>query len=379
MQGTARLALAFALAPRVAQALPAFARHDDHGHDPERERLIAQADAALIAGRAGEALEIFERAALIQHAADAELGIVRAQMALGQYRRALGFCAHTAAAHRDEPGGLALYAWLLHAGGQAAIALRLLDEAIARLSPPAPVLVQTRAALSTPWPLAQGVLRERPWQLAPDAWTATGDGPTSEDTGVAATAVLLADGALAVAPRARVEGAARLWVRNGLGQTVAAAVSGDADPDLVLLRLDRKLPAPTWRRAPREPFAGSPGGVFAYAVDATGRSAWPLSWQGFFAGVPGSAATRPLGLPAPAGSQGGPVLDAAGRWVGIVVEPAGQGDRRLVGVQRLEVAFGTLVREPPSDATPASPLTSFDAHYEDALRGTLQVLVTRRR
>ena len=55
---------------------------------------------------------------MMLHAADAELGLIRAAMQDGQYRRALAFCAHTAGEHTDDADGGALYAWLLRIGGQ---------------------------------------------------------------------------------------------------------------------------------------------------------------------------------------------------------------------------------------------------------------------
>jgi len=97
-----------------------------HAHDgeaaaaarmPQRVALLARAQAELEHGDASAALDDFERAAMMLHAADAELGLIRAAMQDGQYRRALAFCAHTAGEHVDETDGGVLYAWLLRVGG----------------------------------------------------------------------------------------------------------------------------------------------------------------------------------------------------------------------------------------------------------------------
>src|SRR5262249_37440321 len=150
---------------------------------------------------------------------------------------------------------------------------------------------------------------------------------------------LFGDGAVALAPRAQLIGVKKVWVRNGLGETVRGSVEHDAGQllEVVLIRLDVKLPVPAWKRAAREPFAGGPGSVFEYAPDALGRPAWPLTYQGFFAGIPRSSPTRPLGVAVPAGSCGGVVLDAAGRLAGMAIESADSrapGDR-LVGLEQL--------------------------------------------
>ncbi|MEO6321243.1 MAG: hypothetical protein ABIR56_11215 [Polaromonas sp.] len=79
-----------------------------------------------------DALAAFDRAALILHAADTEMALVRSHMQSGDYRRALVFGAHTAGAHLDVLGGAALYAWLLHLGGRGEIAQRLVGQALGR-------------------------------------------------------------------------------------------------------------------------------------------------------------------------------------------------------------------------------------------------------
>ena len=99
----------------------------------ERFELLAQGELDLSRLQVDAAQAAFEKAALILHAADSEIALVRSYMQAGEYRRALAFGAHTAGAHLDVVGGTAMYAWLLHGGGQHAAAARLLDDAAARL------------------------------------------------------------------------------------------------------------------------------------------------------------------------------------------------------------------------------------------------------
>ena len=405
VSGVAGGALLSALTPRAARAqtppspartppTPSFseqARRRLNGaavgtlepFERERAGLLDEAERQLEAGQAGAALELLERAALMRHAADTELAIVRAQMAAGHYRRALASCAHTAGAHREQGAGAALYAWLLHVGGQEVVARRLLAEALER-TPADTLLRHTREQIESDWPLAGDLLRQGPWHAAPLPFASGLADAAPAGLRVAGTAVLLMSGreALLTSTATHRAGGA-IWLRNGLGQTTSVASSRPAgdlegDLDLHLLELREPLPPPGWPGAAREPFAGSPGCMVEYAADLLGRAAWPLLRQGFFAGIPGTLPSRPLGLETPRGPRGGPVLDAAGRLAGIAiaaVEPAGVD--RLIGLPRLREALGARLPDPahPGPAPRVGP----EVAYEHSLRGALQVLVAHGR
>src|SRR5262245_62620692 len=68
-----------------------------------RSDLLRTGEAALARGDSAKALEAFERAAAMLHAADAEMSLVRVYMQNGAYRRAAALAAHAAGAHREEP------------------------------------------------------------------------------------------------------------------------------------------------------------------------------------------------------------------------------------------------------------------------------------
>lgn len=124
----------------------------------ERTRLMRTGEAALARLELDKASNAFNRAALIQRAADTEIALVRAYMQSGQYRRALASGAHTAGAHLDVVAGSALYAWLLSAGGQGVIGRHLLNEAQARI-PNHPIVTRVQmqwrsGAPARRWPLA---------------------------------------------------------------------------------------------------------------------------------------------------------------------------------------------------------------------------------
>jgi hypothetical protein len=328
--------------------------------DDERAALLIAGEAALVQGDAAAAQEAFQRAALMAHAADTECSIVRAHMQAGEYRRALAFGAHAAYAHRDYPGGAALYAWLLHAGGQGAYAQRKLDEAAA-FAPDDAALRAAREQLARPWPQPSAALLARPLRIAPYA-----HGPQPTAARCAGSALLIDEGRAALVPLDLLAGRERLWLRNGLGRTVSARVGERIEAlGLARLRLDAPLPAALLlRAAPREPFAGSAGSMVEYAPSADGAAAWPLLRHGFI-GRRGADDSRRLGLDAPPGPRGGPLFDAAGRLAGVALPGRGTPERWLP-VAALPLAL------PPHDA--ALPL-ALDAVYELGLLAALQVLI----
>lgn len=336
----------------------------------ERTRLLAEGEALLAAGEALAAQDVFQRAAMLMHAPDTECSIVRAQMQAGNYRQALAFCAHAALAHRGFAGGVALYAWLLHIGGQSVIAARLLVDAMER-QPEDAALQFARAQLAAPWPRAQGPLLAAPLRAAPYGH---GTRPGESSRRVAGTATLIQGGRAALVPQATLAGASDVLLRNGLGDTVPARVLRAFDgPGLILLALERPLSsAAETTLAARAPFAGSPAAVVEYAADGDAQAAWPVLRQGFF-GRLSSVGPRPLGIAMPSGSRGGPVFDRAGRLAGIGL-PARDGSDALLAAADWPVD----PELPAGDAVPGAAPAPIDGVYEAALRLAVQVIVEMR-
>lgn len=347
----------------------------------QRQALLDQAEQQLAAGEAATAQATLDRAAQMLHAPDTEAMLVRAYMQAGDYRRALAFGAHAAGAHRREwPAGQALYVWLLQVGGQGVVARRLLDDALAQ-APDDAALLAARSQLASPWPRVEGVLLERPLTVAPYAVGVA----VPASARVVGTALLAPTGDTALLPSASLPtaaaGDARVWLRNGLGHTVAARIADRDDAlGLVQLRLLAALPMVEVAAAPRAPFGGSPGFMVEYATSATAAPAWPLLRQGFFARVTDTPGLRPLGLEAPAGPRGGPVFNAAGQLAGLAM-PAADGQDRLVPVTALvarfpAMAMQAIAAEPAASGGAAMPARAdADVVYERALRQALQVLV----
>lgn len=356
----------------------------------EKAQLLAEGEAALASVDLDAAQQAFDRAAAILHAADTEMALVRTYLQGGQYRRALASGAHTAGAHLDVVAGSALYAWLLNAGGQITVGQRLLSEAEARM-PANTVVRSVQQQWRSGLPLAQGDLLKLPIRLAP--YSSGAAVPASAR--VAGSGLLLSEGGgrnalvpLALLPAGK---SPALWVRNGLGHTVAAKVQTRLpQAGVALLQLASPLPvADDLWVAGQEAFPGSAGFAVEYTPSAKADAAWPILRSGFVGGVPAqpaSADDRLLGIDLPTGPRGGPVFDAGGRLIGLALaEPPGSPAARLVTarVLRREMArYGAVKSDvsaalgppPPPDLQSRKPV---DAIYETAMKATLQLITPR--
>ena len=344
----------------------------------ERAELLRKGEIALARLDVTGALDAFERAALIVHAADTEIALVRAYMQSGDYRRALAFGAHTAGAHLDVVGGSLLYVWLLHAGGQPAIAQRLLADAETRM-PGNPMVQAVRQQLRSAMPVARDLLLALPTRLAPYG----GMKGLPATARVVGSAVLLHSGMNALLPLSLLPASGRLWLRNGLGQLVQARTDQKFSAlGVALVRLQSRLPVPDDQLvAAGDAFPGSPGFAVEYAASPDAAPAWPLLRTGFLGSASGTTGERLLGLALPAGPRGGPVFNAGGQLIGLALPGrAGQGDDRLIPASELRKALGaSFSAVPPQEGTPAAPASarphaSVDKIYEASLKTSLQVI-----
>lgn len=346
---------------------------------PEREALLEAAETALARGLVSTAILGFDQAATMLHASDTEMGLVRAWMQEGEYRRALAFAAHTAGAHLDSPAAGALYAWLLRIGGQGAVASRVLAQTHER-APADPVVAATLRAFEAQSPVASGALLDVPQRMAPQAVILGVPAPLPSGVRQISSGVLLGDGQRALVPVEAIRGAQRIWVRNGLGQTAVALVETVPDalavPGFALVRLSSRLDAGNLALASRDPFPGSPGASVAYATAADSEAAWPWLVQGFFGAFSGSDGMRKLGIAAPPAHSGGPVFDAAGRLAGISVRDT-EGHNLMVPASLFRgIVESGAQTSAPQTADGSRPATriGIDQVYEQGLKVALQVL-----
>jgi S1-C subfamily serine protease len=337
----------------------------------ERSTLLASAEAALTRSDTTTAQEAFERAALISHAADTEMGLVRTYMQAGQYRRALSFGAHTAGTHLDVVGGAALYALLLHVGGQEAPAKRMLADALGR-SPSHPLLIAAQTQLQSGKPLGQGQLLQSPVRMAPYG---PGTG-LPRSARVAGSGLLIDGGRRALLPLGTLGTAQRVWVRNGLGQLAQARVDKKlVHLQLATLSLTSALPVDAaLALADRDAFAGSVGFAVEYTPAPNAVPQWPVLSTGFLGEPSANGTSRALGITLAKGPRGGPVFDSLGRLVGMAVASSSAKDQ-LVMASQLYAALGAPAGQPTS--TLERERMPADQIYEAALRTTVQIIVAR--
>jgi S1-C subfamily serine protease len=343
-------------AQSVSETLPADAR----------QQMLAAGEAALARGDVEEAAQHFERAGMVKHEADAELGLIRAYMQAGEYRRALAFAAHTAGAHPQTGAGSALYAWLLHIGGQARIAAQLLDKARARL-PDDALLQATASLINNPLAAPAAELLVPPARFAPYSAAAV-----SQSAVVIASGVLIDGGRSVLTSAAAIGNARELWVRNGLGQiTRARLLRTLGDAGIAQLQLDGALAAPAFALPPRDPFPGSPGFAVEFPAIANAAPGWPLLRVGFLGKPLTMAGVYELGITLPSSHRGGPVFDNAGRLIGMAVSDATAGDRLILASQ-LRKHLTDAASEPAPSAV--AERIAVDEIYERALKITVQVI-----
>jgi hypothetical protein len=322
------------------------------------DELQRDGEAALQRGESQQALDSFERAAMLRHGAPIEIGIVRSLMQMGAYRRALGFAGHTAFAHPESHDGASLYALLLRLGGQAPVAQRLVEAGLQR-APDDVSLARARAVLTAP------LADERVQALT--ALTPSGDS-VPPDASVIGNATLLPGGRQALVPLAQLPADGALWVRNGLGRTVRAERHRvDAQAGVAVLRLADAVDAP--QRALRRPFPGTPAFVVAFDRAST----WPQLHSGFLGNLTADTAGQWLGVDAGAHSAGAPVFDGSGRLLGMALPASDDGRLRFIG---LAAAAPLLPVLQPADASP-SAARAIDELYERGLRSALQVIAAR--
>ncbi len=362
MEQSRQRAASVAAGNTSTQALPSPARMQ------ERRQLLASAEAALARSEVAIAQQAFERAALITHAADTEMGLVRTHMQAGQYRRALAFGAHTAGTHLDVVGGAALYAWLLQVGGQEAPAKRMLADALTR-SPSHPLLIAAQQQLQAGRALAHGPLLQSPVRMAPYG-PHKGLAPNAR---VAGSGVLFDNGKRVLVPLSTLGASHRLWVRNGLGQLSLARLDKKlALLQVATLKLDSALTMDTpLSLADKDAFAGSVGFAVEYSPSPNATPQWPVLSTGFLGEPSDDGKTRALGIALGARPRGGPVFDQTGRFVGMALASA-PGKNQWVTASQLYAAVGEPMGK--LSAAPARDRMPIDYLYELALQNTVQII-----
>lgn len=356
-------AMAFFSSEAIAHEI-VLAQGDAPNSVLDYEKLVLDGEAALALGEADKAADIFELAGGKRHAAASELGLVRAWMQMGLYRRALGFLAHAAGVHLDFPAGTGLYVWLLYAGGQRDYAKRKLEE-ILRLFPDHPVLMATASLINNPAQILPELLLTAPARFAP--YSNAGIPAAASSIGSA----LRISATQVIAPKVSLKNGGDIWLRDIQGRVAKARVTREFDDlGLVLLETNALSDPVLSPWTTRLAFPGSAGYALEYLAMPHAQPCWPLLQVGFLGNYDEHKGyALGIGL-ASSGSHGGPVLDRFGSLVGVAIRAA-DGVNRLIPAMRLQKLLTGLTPE----LNVNSSVLSSDEIYERACNITVQLLV----
>jgi tetratricopeptide (TPR) repeat protein len=117
-----------ALAIGLLLASPSFA--ESSAADLAIHNLVERAQAAMVSGKPQQAAAYYEQAAGFGESAEAEIGMVRAYLQAGEFRKTIAFANLVAAEHPDVNDTAALLAYLEDREGQTSHALPKLAEAL---------------------------------------------------------------------------------------------------------------------------------------------------------------------------------------------------------------------------------------------------------
>jgi S1-C subfamily serine protease len=347
----------------------AAAHAGDASPSQAHQQLLIAGEQALRRGDTTLAGYFFEHAASVAHTADAELGLIRTFMQMGEYRHAMAYAAHTAGVHLDETMGVALYAWLLHLGGQSRVGALFLERARER-APNDSMLRRTSVLLKSLSARPDGNFLDPPARFVP--YSVDADSlPASART--VSSGVVIERGQKVLTSATALAGATRVWVRNGIGRSSAASlVRTFPEIDLAELALEQPLQDIAVVIAVRSAYPGSPAFTVEFAAPDDVAPAWPTLRVGFLGRVdPDDSGVYSLGVDMPAGARGGPVFDAAGRLIGVASKDRAGRDN-LVSSARVGAALGWNGGDPSRIA--AMERIGVDEIYERALVNTVQVI-----
>lgn len=414
------LAVSCAVAARAAEIA------NDQGQSYRRVLLLA--DLALARGAPAEAVALYEQAAHIngEHV-EAEIGVSRAYMAAGEYRRALSYAHLASGEHLDSDAALAWLAYLEDRAGYVDSALKRLRGALTRWPAPsasaaalAEVLLErgrgeeAQNLLSSwhapaPRDIARLTLRaaratqrmvEGADQAPLRAPGLVADGerarwpappfvavPASFANALARGNGVLVDGGKHILTRVSMTPEARIVARSGDGQLRHAVVAQQV-AGVSLLTPERPYPQAAALRVVRHDLA-SDGVRFCFvlgrSVLAAGSAAYPSLTAGMVLGTHAKLGElMQISVPLSVDDPGSPVFDTSGRLIGLalgsqqLIDGVTDRDRELGGghFATRGDAFATLLPAvaPPPPA-PGSGTVTTDELYERLSAAVVEVWV----
>ena len=340
---------------------------------------------ALASGDAATALSMYDSLTQQGESLEAEIGVVRASLQAGEFRRAMSTSTVTAAEHTDSPEAVALLAYLHDRAGYTEQSLKTLKQLRAD-RPDDPIAA---AALAT-------VLLDRGGKVSPADEAASRKWPRPSFEAIPiGTHRVLAGGNGVIVDRGRhvltysavlPNAATAIYVRNGLGKVRRAMrVPGTQQGELVRLKLSEPYPA-NWA-LPDDQVVPAEGArfcfAFGYSASASTEGSYPAISPGIvFRADAGVGGLMQVTSAQGAGNIGSPVFDPRGRLMGLSV---GTGDIRMGG-ENLRPRLGAgqfalrLVPAPPIGTTPPRPagkmppMPAIEELYERLVPSVVQIV-----
>jgi len=340
---------------------------------------------ALAAGDAAKAAEIYETLTRQGESLEAEIGLVRASLQAGEFRKATSWATLVAGEHTDSVEAIALLAYLHDRAGYTEQALATLKQ-LRKDQPNDPLAA---AALAT-------VLIDRGSKVsaADEAASRKWPRPTFEDIPVGKRRVLSSGNGVivegghyvltysAVLPKA----ASSIYVRNGLGKVRVATREPDTSRGS-LVRLKLAEPYPAHWAIPKDQIVSPEGArfcfAFGYRESGDPAGSYPAISPGLvFRADAGTGGLMQITSSLGAGHIGSPVFDPRGRLVGLsvgtgAIEIDGENLRSRVGSGQFAVrmvaaqpATGAALK--PSGKMP--PMPAIEELYERLAPSVVQIV-----
>ena len=400
-----------------------FARSQDRAD-------LAAAQEALDRGDAARAVEMFEALAGQAESLEAELGIVRAALRAGDYRRAVATANLVAAEHKDAAEPAALLAYIADRVARTNDALTLLDK-LQRAHPDDWLPVAARAEILIdrlqPREALAGIdawLTDRPGASVPaeldrlrrraliaaggeipalreyaasnalrrHSWVARGFAPlvpTGPRIAFGGNGVVIDGGTAVLTCGGRLAEAQEIWVRNGLGEARRAELeSPRPGGDYQRLRLAEPYRGSASLTTEQ---LGSPDGirfcfVLSFAVPASDDAAYPCISPGIVVRPEiGIGALMQITTRLGPGHSGAPVFDDRGRLLGLGLASgaqtiAGQDVRKAVGdaslALRADRELARSSRVSASGAPTQQPIPTVEELFERLAPAVVQIVAT---
>ena len=346
---------------------------------------LESARRALAAGDAAAAVEIYDSLTQQGESLEAEIGLVRASLQAGQFRKAISSATVTASEHTESSEAVALLAYVHDRAGYTEQALKALKQ----LRADRPDDLIASAALAT-------VLMDRGGKVsaADQAASRKWPRPAFQEFPIGKARVLaggngvVVDGGQhvltysAVLPKA----AKSIYVRNGLGKVRRVVrESGDQRGELVRLKITEPYPA-SWALA-NDQIVSADGArfcfAFGYSASASPEGSFPAISPGtVFRADAGVGGLMQVTTAQGAGNIGSPVFDPRGRLLGLTVGPGdipigGENLRSRLGAGQfaLRVIPPDPVKGPityPTGKMP--PMPAVEELYERLMPSVVQII-----